>query len=98
LAGRVFVDSSLLLWYIKSGKFPQNTFERIDVFMQSNQINYNKEWLESLTDDDFCILVSGESVCVKCANCGFETRIGPTSDLKIQEFCPNCGRIIGKNN
>lgn len=66
--------------------------------MQSNQINYNKEWLESLTDDDFCVLVSGESVCVKCTNCGFETRISPASDLKIPEFCPNCGGIIRENN
>nr|DAH22859.1 MAG TPA: putative membrane protein [Caudoviricetes sp.] len=48
-----------------------------------------KVWLESLSDDDFCIPVEVYSYYDKCRLCG-SSKLPGSDNTDCPEICPNC--------
>ena len=63
---------------------------------KSSNSRYNKEWLESLTDDDFSITVGMNYVSERCDNCKHEVKYNPSRGMKRPKICPVCGAPFGK--
>lgn len=64
--------------------------ELMNMAVANKKVEPNKkEWLGSLSDDDFCVLVEPNYAYDKCRLCG-SSKLPGSDNTDCPEICPNC--------